>query len=101
METIPYPLRIPEEIVQLAKLRAKEEHLDQATALRQLLHLGAEDYVLTLIQQGRISVARGAEILDVSLQDIHRIAEKHNIHIGPTEEQRKQSYETMKRLLKK
>ena len=101
MQTISYPLRIPEEIVILAKLRAKEEYVDQATALRQLLYIGAEEYVLSLVEAGRISIGRAAELLKTSIQDIYRLAEKHGVKLGATEEQQKKSIETAKKLIKR
>lgn len=101
MQTIAYPLRIPEEIVTLAKLRAKEEYVDQATALRQLLYIGAEEYILNLVAMGRISIGRAADLLKTSIQDIYRLAEKHGVKLGATAEQQKKSLETAKRLLKR
>ncbi len=101
METVSYPLRVPEEIMGLAKLRAKEEYIDQSTALRQLLYIGAEEYVLNLIENGRISVGRAAELLKVTIQDIYRLAEKHGVRLGATLEQEKKSEKTMRYLLKK
>ena len=101
METISYPLRIPQELLTLAKLRAKEEYLDQTTALRQLLYLGAEEYVLNLVESGRIAIGKAAELLNLTIQDIQRLAEKHGIQLGATTEQQKKSTETMRKLLKK
>lgn len=100
MDTISYPLRIPEEIVALAKLRSKEEYVDQSTALRQLLYIGAEEYVLTLIDTGRISVGKAAEMLKVTVHDIYRLAEKHGVQLGATSEQRRKSKGTLQRLIK-
>lgn len=45
MTNVAYPLRVPEKIIELAELRSREEYVDKATALRQLIYLGAEDYV--------------------------------------------------------
>ncbi|MBS3060177.1 MAG: hypothetical protein J4432_01565 [DPANN group archaeon] len=98
METVAYPLRVPTEIIALAKLRAKEEYVDQSTALRQLLYLGAEEYILSLTETGRISVGRGAELLKTSVQDIYRLAEKHGVRLGATQEQRKKSLATTKKI---
>ena len=53
METVSYPLRIPQEILAVAKLRAKEEYLDQSTVMRQFLYLGAEEYLLHLVESDR------------------------------------------------
>ena len=101
MGNVAYPLRIPEEIMTLAKLRAKEEYVDNSTALRQMLHVGAEEYLLGLVGKGRISVGKAAELLNMSIQDIHRLAQKHNVQLGATPEQQKESKETLKFLLKK
>ncbi|MBI3051562.1 hypothetical protein HYY74_03825 [Candidatus Woesearchaeota archaeon] len=98
MAAVSYPLRIPEEILALAKLRSKEEYVDQSTAIRQLLHLGAEEYVLGLVESGRISIGRASELLKTSVQDVHRLAEKHGVRLGATVEQQRKSTETMRRL---
>ena len=98
METISYPLRIPGELINLAKLRSKEQYTDQATALRQLLYLGAEKYVLDLLIDGRISTEIAAKLLKVNIHEIYRIAEKNNIKIGATLEQHKKGLENAKNL---
>jgi len=99
MTTKAYPLRIPEEIVLLSRLRAQEEHLDQATALRQFLHIGAEEYVLNLVAEGRISTGKAAELLNTTIYDVQRLAQKHGIQIGATREQAKKSRETARKIL--
>ena len=98
MATVSYPLRIPEEILALAKLRSKEEYVDQSTAIRQLLYLGAEGYVLGLVDSGRISIGKASELLRTSVQDVHRLAEKHGVRLGATNEQQRKSAETMRKL---
>lgn len=101
MATVAYPLRVPEEIMNLAKFRAKEEYVDKSTALRQLLHLGSEEYVLRLVSGGRISIGKGAELLNVTIYDMHELAQKHSVELGATAEQMRKSKETLNMLLKK
>jgi len=45
MEAVSYPIRIPKNVIELANLRTKEEHVDKSTAIRQFLYMGARDYV--------------------------------------------------------
>jgi len=90
----PYPLRIPDNLLDLAEAKSKEEKVDRSTALRQLMYEGAEQYVLELISEGRLSVSRGAELLDESVHEIYRLARKRNIEIGATEEQYEKGRET-------
>ncbi|MBI5392441.1 hypothetical protein HZA96_01105 [Candidatus Woesearchaeota archaeon] len=101
METVSYPLRIPQEIIGLAKLKAKQEYIDQATALRQLLYVGAEEYVLRLIESGRVSIGKAAELLNLSIHDIQRLAEKHNVKLGATALQHEKSLQTLKKIISK
>ena len=96
METTPYPLRIPQEILTLTKLRAKEEYLDQTTALRQLLYLEAEECLLNLVESGRIAISKTTELLNITIQDIHRLAEKHEIQLDATAKQQKKAVKQSK-----
>ena len=100
MSMVAYPLRISKEILELAKLRAKEEYVDKSTALRQLLHLGAEEYVLKMVETGRMSVGRAAELLNLTIYEIYELAEKHNMTLGATLDQFNKGMETVKKLLK-
>ncbi len=97
MEAVSYPLRIPKNVIELANLRTKEEHVDKSTALRQFLYLGARDYVMELYHKGRISLGKAAELLDVSTFDVLRLLEEHG-YPEITEEQLKKSRKTEKSL---
>lgn len=100
MTTKSYPLRISEDILAISDLRAEDEHLDRSTALRQFLHIGAEEYVLELVEDGRISIGRAAELLQTTIYDIQRIAKKHGVPLSSTPEQAKKSRETTNRLFR-
>lgn len=95
----PYPLRIPDKILELAEARSKDKKVDKSTALRQLMYEGAEQYVLELISEGRLTVSRGAEILDESVHEIYRLAQKRNIEIGATEKHYDQGSETAEEII--
>jgi hypothetical protein len=45
--TRPYPLRIPEGLMELAEAKARTERTDRSTALRQLLYAGPKATCLT------------------------------------------------------
>ncbi len=99
MGTEPYPLRIPTNLLKLAEARSSEEHIDKSTALRQLMYKGAEDYILDLISRGRISVSRGAELLDTSLHEIYRLAKKKRVEIGATLDQYEKGEKTAEEVI--
>ena len=99
MENVSYPLRIPGQLMELAKLKSKEQYTDQATALRQLLYLGAEKYVLELLKEGRISIETATRLLRVNIHEIYRIAEKHGVRLGATLHQYKKGLENAEKFL--
>ncbi len=98
MTNVAYPLRVPKKIIELAELRSREEYVDKATALRQLIYLGAEDYVMELYGKGRISLSRAADLLDKNVHDIIQLAQRRGIRVGATEEQQKASEKTAREL---
>ncbi len=85
------PLRIPKYLDELAALCGQEQRTDKSTALRQWLHMGAAHYILNLVSEGRVSIGRAAELLDLSIYDLHRLAETHGIELGPTEDELQES----------
>lgn len=77
-------LRIEENILKLAELRSKEEHTSKTAAIKQFLYSGAEDYLLRMCPQGRISMGKAAEILHKGIYDLQESARKKGIEFGIT-----------------
>ena len=82
MKTMPYPVRLPKHLLELADLRAEEEQVDRSTALRQLLHAGAIGYVLELLSRGRISLSKAAELLDCGTPAVIQKAHERGVVLG-------------------
>ncbi len=95
----PYPLRIPEGLMELAEAKSRAERTDRSTALRQLLYAGAEDYVMGLLGEGRISASRAAEVLGVGVHRIHDLAREHHVETGASVEEYRRSREAARDLL--
>ena len=95
-----YPLRIPEKVIELAESKARDERTDRATALRRLIYSGAEDYVVDLLEQERISTSRAAELLDVSPHQIYHLMKERGVEtVSTPENYYEQSQETARKLL--
>lgn len=93
-----YPLRLSTGLLELAELKGKEERTDKPTALRQWLYAGAEEYVLDLLSAGRLTIARAAELLELSIYDLPRLAQEQGIELGATAEQYEKARQTARRL---
>ena len=81
------PLRIEENILKLAEIRSKDENTTKTTAIKQFLYSGAEEYLLKLCSQGRISIGKAAEILHKSIYDLQESARQKGIELGITAKQ--------------
>ncbi|MBI3032738.1 hypothetical protein HYY69_04645 [Candidatus Woesearchaeota archaeon] len=68
---------------------------------KQLLYRGLQEYVLDLCSKGRISIGKAAEVLELSIYDIHNLAEEREIVLSASEDQVKKSQELLSKLIKK
>ena len=87
MKTMPYPVRLPKHLLELADLRAEDEQVDRSTALRQLLYAGATEYLLELLRKGRISLSKAAELLNCSTLAIVQKSRERGVVFSATLEQ--------------
>lgn len=91
------PLRIEEDMIKLAEFKSKDEHTNKTMAIKQFLYSGAEEYLLRLCSQGRISIGKAAEILHKSIYDLQESAKQKGIELGISTE----GYERGKRIVEK
>ena len=99
MKTKVVSIRLPEGLQEIISMYSAASRLDNATAMRQWLYKAAEIYALELVEQGRISATRAAELLDVSVWDVFDLAERHGVQLGPTAEQVETAHQHMERFL--
>jgi hypothetical protein len=92
-------LRVPENLMELAEAKSRSERTDRSTALRQFLYAGAEHYVVGLLDQGRISSGKVAELLDTTVHRVHELARERGLEIGASVEDYGRSRESTAGLL--
>jgi hypothetical protein len=96
--TRPYPLRVPDGVLQLAELRGHEERTAKSTVLRQWLYAAAEEYAFKRLADGRLTLSQTAELLDLNVYDAQQKARERGIEPGATAEQYRQAIETARQL---
>jgi hypothetical protein len=62
-------IRLPQELLDTVKYAGEKEKLDEPTALRKLLKLGAERYVGALYRKGEMTLRDAAHVLGLPLRD--------------------------------
>jgi hypothetical protein len=96
--TRPYPLRIPDGVLQLAELRGYEERTDKTTVLRQWLYAAVEEYAFKRLTEGRLTLSQTAELLDLSVYNVQQKARERGIELGATVEQYRKARERARQL---
>jgi len=63
-------VRIPERLLKVIRRRAKAEDVDESTAIRQLISIGAKNYAVDLYRDGKITLKEASEIADVTVREM-------------------------------
>lgn len=75
-------IEVPKSINSILDQRSREEHLDKASALNQMLWEGAESYLVNQYSSGRISKGKLAELLDLDMYEVNELLEKHHVNVS-------------------
>ncbi|MBI2564680.1 UPF0175 family protein [Candidatus Woesearchaeota archaeon] len=96
MKSIAKTTRLPARLVRAIKFRTKKEKVDESTALRQLLHLGVQEYTIKLYSEGKITLREAAELNELSVRDMLDILADHGILGNIQYDTQKKSLEIIK-----
>jgi predicted HTH domain antitoxin len=66
-------IRLPENLLDAVSFVEEKEKIDEPTALRKLLKMGIENYVVELYSKGDLTLREVAKILNVSLREAMEI----------------------------
>jgi len=70
---------IPPSIETILEKRAREQHLEKESVLRQMLWDGAERYLVEEYSKGNISKGKLAEMLEMDIYEVNELLEKYHI----------------------
>ena len=70
---------MPKELFKVIEHRARQEKIDEATAIRQLLALGAEGYAVELFRQGKVTLNEAAELAGVTVRQMIDLLQRHGV----------------------
>ena len=79
MSMVPKTTRIPENLLKVIEFRANKEGLDESTVIRQLLHLGARQYLSQLYKEGELSLREVAKLLGVPTREALEVLWKEGV----------------------
>lgn len=70
---------MPKELFKVIEHRARQEKIDESTAIRQLLALGAEGYAVELFRQGKVTLNEAAELAGVTVRQMIDLLQRHGV----------------------
>lgn len=79
MASISKTVRFPKEMFKVIEHRARLENIDESTAIRQLIAMGAEEYAIELFKQGKITLNEAAELAGVTVRQMIDSLQRHGV----------------------
>ena len=84
--------------MEIAARLSEDQHADRFRVLMEWLYRGAEDAVIELLDQGKISKGYAVKVLDTTYHELNDVLESRGIRLGLSEEQAEESRETARSL---
>ncbi len=72
-------LRIPESLLKTIRELARRERLDESTAIRKLIAMGATEYAVQLYREGKITLREAAAMAETTLREMIEILLEHGV----------------------
>ena len=86
-------LRLPAELQRSIRYLARKERLDESTAIRKLIGLGAEEYAVRLYREGGVTLREAAQVAGVTVRAMIEILLDHGVKGNVNVEQARKSLE--------
>ena len=86
-------LAVPEELVRSADFVGEGTGQDRCALLLRWLQAGAEREMLQMVSGAELSTGKFVEVMGVTYFDVHPLAQKHGLEIGPTAEESRYAWE--------
>jgi len=88
-------LRLPPELQRAARHRARREKLDESTAMRQLMAMGAAEYAVQLYVGGRLTLNQAAEIAGLTPREMLETLQERGVRGNVSREQQRRALDQM------
>lgn len=86
-------LRIPESMLKTIRELARRERLDESTAIRKLIAMGATEYAVRLYREGKVTLREAAAMAETTLLEMIEILLEHGVKGNVTTEQERKAIE--------
>ena len=86
-------LRIPQRLLKTIRELARREHLDESTAIRKLIAMGATEYAVQLYRGGKVTLREAAVMAEATPREMIEILLEHGVKGNVTFDQERKAIE--------
>ena len=87
-------LRIPESMLKTVRELARRERLDESTAIRKLIAMGATEYAVQLYREGKVTLREAAAMADTTVREMIEILLEHGVKGNVTLDQQRKAIDS-------
>lgn len=84
-------LRLPESLLKTIRELARRERLDEPTAIRKLIAMGATEYAFQLYRDGKVTLREAAAMAQTTLREMIEILLEHGVRGNVTIDQERKA----------
>ena len=84
-------VRLPDSLSKVVQHLARREHLDESTAIRKLIRMGATGYAVGLYREGKATLREAAELAEATPREMIEILLDHGIRGNVTVDQQRKA----------
>src|SRR3990172_3673893 len=88
-------LRIPPDLLKAIQYRARRERLDESTAIRQLIALGATEYAIRLYRDGKVTLNEAADVAGMNPREMIEVLWDHSVEGNVTVDQQRKALQNL------
>lgn len=92
-------LRIPDNLLRVVRERARREHLDEATVIRQLLAMGVTEHAVHLYREGKATLNEAAEMASLPPREMLEVLWDHGVKGNVTLDQQRKAIDFVTKAL--
>jgi hypothetical protein len=101
VDSVSKTVRLPRKLLRAIEHRAESEDVNESSAIRHLLTLGAEDYAVELFREGKVTLNEAAELAGVTLRQMVDSLHRHGVRGNVRIDQQRKALEFVNRLAEK
>lgn len=84
-------LRIPEPLLKTIRELARRERIDESTAIRKLIAMGATEYTVRQYREGKVTLREAAAIAETTVREMIEILLEHGVKGNVTIDQERKA----------